>query len=133
MPKTAEIYKINNFFALVQEVYSGDDLVLMVDLGIDDLHKKVRARLFGVDTPDAYKAESKTDAGRVREDVKKLVKGSVCAIKVHSERKTGWIVTIYLPEQPKHRQMTLNQYLINKGYVFHSNGASNGASKTSKV
>ena len=33
------------FKAIVEEVHSGDDLILMVDLNVDCLYKKVRARL----------------------------------------------------------------------------------------
>jgi hypothetical protein len=106
------------FSAEVQEVYSGDDLVLMVDLGIDSLHKRVRARLFGVDTPDGYREDSSSDAGKVREEVKKLVKGAICTITLHSERRTGWIVSIYLLNRASGERMSLNQHLIDQGYIF---------------
>lgn len=112
------------FTAEVQEVYSGDDLVLMVDLGIDNLHKRVRARLFGVDTPDGYREDGSSAAGKVREEVKKLVKGAICTITLHSERRTGWIVSIYLMNRASGDRISLNQHLIDQGYVFK--GAPNG-------
>jgi hypothetical protein len=115
---------IRTFSAEVQEVYSGDDLVLMVDLGIDNLHKRIRARLFGVDTPDAYKAEVSTIAGKIREEVKRLTKGNICTITLHSERRTGWIVSLYLLNRANGERMSLNQHLIDQGYVFK--GAPNG-------
>lgn len=117
--------KINSFSAKVVEVYSGDDLMLMVDLGIDNLHKRVRARLFGVDTPDGYKSENTTNAGKVREEVKHMVKNVPCTITLHSERRTGWIVSLYFLNNKDNTSMSLNQYLIDQGYVFKG-GRHNG-------
>ena len=106
------------YIAEVQEVHSGDDLVLLVNLGIDNLYKKVRARLQGVDTPDAYKAAADTEAGIVRDRVKKLVKGKKCMIQVHANNsgKGGWVVTLHIDMEM--RSETLNEILRQEGYVF---------------
>jgi len=106
------------YSAEVQEVHSGDDLILMVSLGIDSLYKKVRARLQGVDTPDAYKAGADTEAGRIRDQVSKLLKGRKCIIKAHSQSsgKGGWVVTLYMDADMKTE--TLNEILRQEGYVF---------------
>lgn len=106
------------YLAEVQEVHSGDDLVLLVSLGIDNLYKKVRVRLQGVDTPDAYKAGSDTKAGKIRDQVNRLVKGKKCAIQVHTQSsgKGGWVVTLYLDANTQTE--TLNEILRQEGYVF---------------
>lgn len=100
----------------VEEVHSGDDFIVLVDLGVDGLYKRTRVRLHGVDAPNAYKAKPDTEAGRVRDEVKTLVAGK-CFIEVISEGKSGWLVdfTVTLPEG---RQASLNEILVNRGYVF---------------
>lgn len=105
-----------NYLSQVEEVHSGDDIVLMVDLGIDHLYKRVRARLHGVDTPDAYKLDSTTEAGKVRDQVRDLVKGKHCKIEVHSIRKGGWIVTLYVKDGD--RFISVNDILREAGFVF---------------
>lgn len=105
------------YIAEVEEVHSGDDLILMVDLGVDNLYKKVRARLHGVDTPDAYRAEAGTAAGKIRDEVKRLVEGKECFIEALSYRKGSWIVNLYLPVHGK-APLCLNQHLKDQGYVF---------------
>jgi hypothetical protein len=104
------------FIAEVEEVHSGDDLVLMVDLGIDNLFKKVRARLHGVDTPDAYKLDSDTDAGKIRDKVKEMVKGRSCCIELHAMRRGGWIVTLLVRDKAEY--ININEVLRELGFVF---------------
>ncbi len=100
----------------VVEVHSGDDLVLMVDLGIDGLHKRVRARLHGVDTPDAYKTTANTEAGQVRKHVQTLTIHKRCFIKVHTIGAGGWKVSLYLG--PNDSNECLNDILKAKGYIY---------------
>lgn len=123
MQGTGRIFDVD-----VLEVHSGDDLVLMVSLGVDGLYKKVRARLQGVDTPDGYKEEHATEAGQVRDNVRRILNGRSCTIELHSERKSSWIVTLYLPPDSKGTKTSINQYLINNGYVFKGIGNANGKS-----
>lgn len=106
------------YTAEVIEVRSGDDLTLMVDLGIDGLHKKVRARLQGVDTPDAYQATNGSEAGKVRNDVRVLTRNKTCTIDVHSAHKNGWIITLYIDDHSSNPPVCLNKALIEKGYVY---------------
>ena len=113
------------------EVISGDDLVLMVDLNIDDLFKRVRARLQGVDTPDAYHSKGDTIAGELRAEVRKLTKNKQCSIDVHSMGKGGWVVTLYI-HTPEAESLNLNEMLKERGFVFElketvKNGATNPA------
>lgn len=103
------------FNVTVAEVRSGDDLVLMVNLGVDDLFKRVRARLKGVDTPDAYKAGPDTEAGRIREEVRRLTKDP-CHVIVREMGKNGWVVDLYIKQ--KDQEIHLNDMLRGRGYVY---------------
>jgi hypothetical protein len=102
--------------AEVLEVHSGDDLVVLADLGVDSLYKRVRVRLYGVDTPDAYKAAADTEAGQIRDKVARRVKGKKCAMEVHSQGKASWVVTLFVGV--KADAYSLNNILIEEGYVF---------------
>ena len=106
----------NEYAVSVEEVRSGDDLILLVDLGTDNLFKKVRARLRGVDTPDAYKAGPDTDAGKIREEVRKLTRNK-CEINVSARNPTSWIVELFLVDKESAR-LSLNQFLIERGFVY---------------
>lgn len=103
----------------VEEVLSGDDLILLVDLGVDGLFKKVRARLHGVDTPDAYRKSPDSEAGKVRNAVRAAVSGKNCLAELHSDRKSGWIITLYV-EEGSGSGFCLNDRLTSQGYVYNS-------------
>lgn len=109
--KTGKIYE-----ATVEEVHSGDDFIVMVNLGIDGLYKRTRVRLYGVDAPNAYKAKADSDAGRVRDEVKQLV-GGKCLVEVVSEGKGGWIISMTVFGQDN-QPMCLNTLLRERGYVY---------------
>ena len=109
---------VSEFSCTVMEVISGDDLILMVDLGIDDLYKRIRARLMGVDTPDAYRKSGDGAAGKVREEVRKLTKGRPCRIMVHEKLRGGWIVRLYINVGRDKPELDLNEYLISQGHIF---------------
>lgn len=101
----------------VEEVHSGDDLILMVDLGIDNLFKRVRARLAGVDCPDAYRAAPDTDAGKVRDSVRDLTRGE-CRAQVHQQGgRGGWLVTLFYRATDSAFK-NLNDQLISEGHVY---------------
>lgn len=101
----------------VEEVHSGDDMVLMVDLAIDSLYKKVRARLYGVDTPDAYCMGPDTDAGKVRDTVRDLTRSGECFVKLHScNSRGGWKVTLIVKNDEG--ETNVNELLRNSGFVF---------------
>lgn len=116
MEQHSRIFKVEQ----VEEVHSGDDLVLLVNLGVDSLLKRVRARLQGVDTPDAYKADGSTDAGKVRDWVRSLIVGKSCHVELHSDRKGGWIVSLYVNDKGK--TVCINELLRDAGYVFDKQG-----------
>lgn len=112
-PKTAPLRRFN---CRVEQVHSGDDMIVMADLGIDGLHKRTRVRLRGVDTPDAYKEKAESRAGKVREQVRRLVLNKPCYIDVHSQGKSSWIVTLYVSDEGE--EVCLNDMLIESGYVY---------------
>jgi len=100
----------------VEEVHSGDDLVLLVNLGVDGLFKRVRARLKGVDTPSAFRALKDTEAGEVRDFMRGLVLKNKCSIDLHAHGKGGWMVTLYVAKDDG--LLNVNDLLIQKGYVY---------------
>lgn len=104
--------------AEVVEVHSGDDMVLMVNLGVDGLYKRVRARLHGVDTPDAFRSANTTKAGEVRDQVRKITRDKECTITVHTTGKGGWIVTLEAPDGEN--LVNINELLIEQGFVYQS-------------
>lgn len=107
------------YAAKVEEVHSGDDFILFIDLGVDGLFKRTRGRLHGVDAPNAYKAKAETEAGLVRDEVKRLIAGGRCHIELVSEGKGGWIVKMSITDS--HNQVTdLNSVLRERGYVYNS-------------
>jgi len=106
----------------IEEVRSGDDLIVLVNLGVDNLHKRVRVRLAGVDTPDAYKVAAQTEAGQLRDTVRRLVRGT-CFIKVRRQTSASWLVELLVvpagaaPEDPMNL-LNVNTWLIERGYGF---------------
>lgn len=106
------------YISEVLDVHSGDDLILMVDLNHDNLYKRVRARLKGVDTPDAYQSKIDTEAGRIREYVRSVTYKKKCRIAVHGQNRGsgGWLVTLYLGLDDT--AQSLNEILQEQGYIF---------------
>jgi hypothetical protein len=103
---------------VVEEVHSGDDLVLMVDLGVDGLFKKVRARLRGVDTPSAFRAGKASEAGELRDAVRAIVAQGKATVELHSHGRGGWMVTLLV--STRDGEINVNETLIAKGYVYHN-------------
>lgn len=111
--KTCKIYE-----AEVKEVHSGDDFIVMINLGVDGLYKKTRVRLYGVDAPNAYKSRADTEAGRVRDEAKQLVNGK-CLIEVVAEGKGGWIVNMTVFDDAN-QPVCLNTLMRERGYVYNT-------------
>lgn len=109
-----------SFAVTVEEVHSGDDIVVMADLGIDKLYKKVRVRLHGVDTPNAYKAKLDSVAGSLRDEVKKITQDRKCRIELVAEGKGGWLGILYVPNGAE--EINVNELLRSRGYVYKGNG-----------
>lgn len=102
----------------VREVFSGDDLIAMVDLGVENLWKRQRIRLSGVDTPPAINATGDTEAGQIRSHVRALTRGRKGKITVITRNTNSWVVTLVI-ETPE-GSVDINQLLIGRGYQFKS-------------
>lgn len=109
------------YSAKVEEVYSGDDLVVMVDLGIEDLHQRKRIRLSGVDTPCAVNAANDTPAGAIRTYVRNLVRGRTVTLTVVARGGKSWVGIIEIPNSEG--STNLNDDLIAKGFKFNKEKA----------
>lgn len=119
--------QVKSFSVAVEEVHSGDDLVAMADLGIDKLFKRVRIRLQGVDTPNAYMAKVDSVAGNLRDEVRKLTLGKKCRVDVVAEGKGGWLGILYILRDEG--EVNVNELLMGRGFVYKRNGEIvNGAS-----
>jgi len=102
--------------AEVVEVFSGDDLVMLVDLGAEDLYKKQRVRLKGVDTPNAVRSAADTPAGQVRTYVRNLCKGRKVSIDIESRGAGSWVVVAHV--HTADGLHNLNEDLIAQGFGY---------------
>lgn len=105
------------FRAEVRDVFSGDDLILFIDLGINDLYMKKRFRLQGVDTPNAIGAGPDTEAGKLRSFVYDMLRRKELKITVVT-RAANSLVGVVEIIQPS-GNVILNDVLIEKGYRFN--------------
>lgn len=100
----------------VLQVFSGDDLIVLVDLQVESLFKKQRVRLFGVDAPNAVRSKTETAAGQIRAYVRALCKNRKIELKVISRGAASWVVTAWVvTENGLHN---LNEDLIAQGYAY---------------
>lgn len=100
----------------VREVFSGDDLIALVDLGVESLWKKVRIRLSGVDTPNAVNEPGTSEAGQLRTVVRQMTRARKGQITVVSRNANSWVVVLVV-DGPDGR-INVNEYLIAQGYEF---------------
>lgn len=103
--------------AKVEAVLSGDDLILMIDLEVEGLHKRQRVRLNDVDTPNAVRQGPHTEAGKVRDAVARLCKDRPLRATVVSQTANAWIVVLEV-HMPDDSFLNLNEFLIDKGYAY---------------
>lgn len=101
----------------VKDVYSGDDLILMVDLGVEGLWKRQRVRLHGVDTPNAVNVGEDTEAGKVRKQVRDIVRNRRGVFQVVARNSKSW-VGVLIVESPA-GVLNINEHLQGQGYVFN--------------
>jgi hypothetical protein len=104
------------FVGEAKEVFSGDDLILLIDLGMDDLWKRKRVRLYGVDTPNAVNQGPETEAGQLRTYVREQVKGRRLHITPVSSNGNSMVAIIEIERDGV--RVNLNDDLIAKGYKF---------------
>lgn len=113
----------NEYSCEVREVFSGDDLVVYIDLGVENLLKRQRVRLAGVDTPPAINASGDTEAGQIRKYVRDLTKGKKARLTVVTRNANSWVCQLFVlaPEG----EFSINEVLIAKGYKFEKKGPQN--------
>lgn len=107
---------VTEYTCEVREVFSGDDLIALVDLGVENLWKRQRIRLSGVDTPPAINATGDTEAGQIRSHVRALTRGRKGRLTVVTRNTNSWVVVLVVdtPEGP----VDVNELLIARGYQF---------------
>lgn len=108
----------SEFLCEVREVFSGDDLVVMVDLGVQNLWMKQRVRLSGVDTPNAISAGADTAAGAVRNEVRMLARNKKAKLTIVSKNTSSWVVTLVV--QTPEGEVNLNDRLIAQGFKYQT-------------
>ena len=88
--------------AKVIDVYDGDTITVVVDLGFHT-NVKLKIRLHGINTPE-LKGESRAEGLKARDRVIGLILGKDIILKTHKDKqeKYGrWLGEIFLPEQDK--------------------------------
>lgn len=105
------------FAAKVEEVFSGDDLIVMVDLGFDQLFKRKRFRLDNVDTPNAVHLPYDTVAGNIRSHVKTLIMGKQVEITVTKFGEHSWVGVVKVEQESG--MLNVNDHLIEMGFKFN--------------
>lgn len=108
---------VDKYIAEICDVFSGDDLSVMIDLGIEGLHKRQRVRLHGVDTPNAIGMSPSTEAGKVRAYVRKVCYGKRLVVTVISRNVSSWVCRVDVLGGGE--SLNLNDDLISKGYKFN--------------
>jgi hypothetical protein len=106
------------YAATVLEVQSADDITILLDFGVGGSMLKKRARLAGVDAPDAYKKGPDTTEGKLREEVRQLLRGADVLVRVDSETKTSLRITLVYKVKGQHTPINLNSLLIERGFIF---------------
>ena len=104
------------FDAEVKGVFSGDDLTMFIDLGVNGLFKQQRVRLEGVDTPNAVRQSHDSEAGQVRSFVRSATQGKTVQLTVTRFGEKSWVGIITIPQEDG--DLNLNEALIAKGYKF---------------
>ena len=100
----------------VEQVYSGDDMIVMLDLAVEGLYKKQRIRLAGVDTPNGVRESAESEAGKVRAYVLGLCKNHDLSITVLSRSRSSWVASVVV--HLKEGDFDLNDDLIKRGYLY---------------
>ena len=112
----AQVGEKTEFRCEVKEVFSGDDLIAMIDLGVENLWRKQRIRLAGVDTPNAVKEGVNTPAGVIRTYIRNLTRGKPATLTVEHKNVSSWVVTLIV--QTPTGPVNVNEYLISQGFQF---------------
>lgn len=102
--------------AYVEAVFSGDDLILMIDLNVDSLHKRKRVRLDGVLVPSAVRQTFDSEAGKIRGMVRGLIIGKTVNLIVTGHAENSW--TGIIEVESAGQIVNVNELLISMGFGF---------------
>ena len=103
--------------AKVVHIYDGDTVHLVLPLPHTNRLRKVKARLYGIDTPEMRIQEQKDSAMKAKERLVELLEKTnyMVNVKCGDFDKYGRVlVTIYSPEFSK----SLNDILIEEGHAY---------------
>ncbi len=109
----------NRYAAEVRDVFSGDDLVLWVELGTEDLYMRKRIRLNGVQVPNAVGQGPTTEAGKIRAQVYDMLKKQKLFITITARAPHSWVAVVEIDTH--NGIVNLNNWLISQGYEFNRN------------
>jgi endonuclease YncB( thermonuclease family) len=117
MPELTE----TTYSGKVVDVFSGDDICVMVDLRVEGLYKRQRVRLFGVDTPSAINAGPDSKAGEIRSYVRQITRDRPVTVTIKSRVGSSWVAVVVV--NTRDGLLNLNDDLAAKGYEFTSKKA----------
>ena len=104
--------ELYNYKATITDVYDGDTVTADVDLGFYMIQKKVKIRLYGIDTPElrAKEPELRLAAQNARDALRKHVLKQPVVLRCYGKGKYGrWLCEIFIGD------INVNQWLIEKG------------------
>lgn len=100
-----------NYKAKITDVYDGDTVTADVDLGFYMVQRKVKIRLYGIDTPElrAKEPELRLAAQHARDALRKSVLNQTVVLRCYGKGKYGrWLCEIFVGD------INVNQWLIEK-------------------
>lgn len=98
--------------AIIVAVYDGDTITADIDLGFHSWLKKVKFRLYGINTPEV-RGESKERGRAVRDTVREMILNKEVTIKTHKDKKGKygrWLADVFV--EIDGREVYLNKWLI---------------------
>ena len=110
--------ELYNYKATITAVYDGDTVTADVDLGFYMIQKKVKIRLYGINTPELRNKdpELKLAAQNSRDVLKEYVLNQEVALKCYGKGKYGrWLCEIFVLDPMTNTVINVNQRLIELG------------------
>ena len=101
--------ELYNYKAKITDVYDGDTVTADVDLGFYMMQRKVKIRLYGIDTPElrAKEPHLRLAAQHARDALRKIVLNQTVVLKCYGKGKYGrWLCEIFVGD------VNINQWLI---------------------
>lgn len=108
--------EIYNYKAVISSVYDGDTVTADIDLGFYMIQRKVKIRLYGINTPELRGGTEETrKAGyNARDFLRERILNQEVVVKCWGKGKYGrWLCEIFL--QNGEELISVNETLVNKG------------------